>query len=69
VKQMGHNKWFVGCLGCLVACAIPGGLGMVLGVLVCVACAGGCFWKWLNEEDKYQRAEYQKYLESLKKRG
>lgn len=64
---MGHNKWFVGCLGFLVACAIPGGLGMPLGALACVACAGGCFAKWLDEEDKYQRAEHKKYLESLKK--
>jgi epoxyqueuosine reductase QueG len=42
---------------------------MMLGVLACVACAGGCFTKWLVEEDKYQRAEYEKYLENLKKRG
>lgn len=46
---MRHNKWFVGCLGCLMACA------------------GGCFVKWLVEEGKYQQAEYEKYLESLKK--
>ena len=39
----------------------------MLGVLVCVACAGGCFAKWLVEEDKYQRAEHKKYLENLKK--
>ena len=32
-----------------------------------VACAGGCLAKWLVEEDKYQRAEYEKYLENLKK--
>lgn len=64
---MKHNKWFAGCLGCLIACAIPGGLGMTLGVLACVACAGGCFAKWLIEEDKYQRAEHEKYLENLKK--
>lgn len=60
---MGHNKWFVGCLGFLTACAIPGGLGMMLGVLTCVACAGGCFAKWLVEEDKYQREEYEKSSE------
>ena len=64
---MGHNKWAVASLGCLVISAIPGGLGMMLGVLICVACAGGCFAKWLVEEDKYQRAEYEKYLKSLKK--
>ena len=64
---MGHNKWAVASLGCLVASAIPGGLGMMLGVLACVACAGGCFAKWLVEEDKYQRAEYEEYLKSLKK--
>lgn len=64
---MGHNKWMVACLGCLMVCAIPGGLGMMLGVLACVACAGGCFAKWLVEEDKYQRAEHEKYLENLKK--
>ena len=64
---MKHNKWFAGCLGCLMACAIPGGLGMMLGVLACVACAGGCFAKWIVEEDKYQRAEHEKYLENLKK--
>ena len=65
---MKHNKWMVACLGCLVACAIPGGLGMMLGVLACIACASGCFAKWLVEEDKYQRAEHEKYLENLKKR-
>lgn len=64
---MKHNKWFVGCLGCLMASAIPGGLEMMSGVLVCVVCAGGCFTKWLVEEDKYQRAEYEKYLKNLKK--
>ena len=64
---MKHNKWLVGCLVCLVACAIPGGLGMMLGVSACAACAGGCFAKRLVEEDKYQRAEHEKYLESLKK--
>lgn len=64
---MKHNKWFAGCLGSLVVSAIPGGLGMMLGVLVCVACASGCFAKWLAEEDKYQRAEHEKYLENLKK--
>ena len=66
---MKHNKWFVGCLGCLMASAISGGLEMMLGVLACVACAGGCFAKWAIEEDKYQRAEHQKYLESLKNRA
>ena len=64
---MKHNKWMVACLGCLVACAIPGGLGMMLGVLACIACAGGCFAKWLVEEDKHQRVEHEKYLEKLKK--
>ena len=64
---MKHNKWMVACFGFLAACAIPGGLGIILGVLVCVACAGGCFAKWLVEEDKYQKAEYEKYLENLKK--
>lgn len=57
---MTHNKWFAGSLGCLMACAIPGGLGMMFGVLACIVCAGGCFAKWLIEEDKYQRAEYEK---------
>ena len=66
---MKHNKWFAYCLGCLMACAVPGGLGMMFVVLALVACAGGCFAKWLVEEDKYQRAEYEKYLESLKKRA
>ena len=66
---MRHNKWAVASLGCLVACAIPGGLGMMLGVLACVACAGGCFAKWLVEEDKYQRTVYEKFLENLKNRG
>ena len=66
---MVHNKWAVASLGCLVVSAIPGGLGMMLGVLACVACAGGCFAKWLVEEDKYQRAVYKKYLENLKNRG
>ena len=64
---MKHNKWLVGCLGCLVACAIPGGLGMMLGVSACVACASVCFAKWLIEEDKYQRKKKKKNLESLKK--
>ena len=68
-KKMKHNKWFVGCLGFLVISAIPGGLGIMLGVLTCVICAGGCFAKWLVEEDKHQRAEYEKYLENLKKRS
>ena len=65
---MKHNKWMVACSVCLVACAITGGLGMMLGVFACVACAGGCFAKWLVEEDKHQRAEHEKYLENLKKR-
>lgn len=65
---MKHNKWFAGCLGCLVACAIPGGLDIMVGVLILVACAGGCFAKWLTEEDKYQRAEHEKYLKNLEKR-
>ena len=64
---MKHNKWFAGCLGFLVVSAIPGGLEMILGFLACIACAGGCFAKWLAEEDKYQRAEHEKYLENLKK--
>lgn len=67
VVTMGHNKWMVACLGCLATSAVPGGLGMMLGVLACVACAGGCFAKWLVEEDKHQRVEYEKYLENLKK--
>lgn len=66
---MKHNKWMVVCLGCLVACAIPGGLEIMWAVLILVACAGGCFAKWLIEEGKYQEAEYKKYLESLQKRG
>lgn len=66
---MKHNKWMVACLGCLVACAIPGGLEIMWAVLILVACAGGCFTKWLVEEGKYQEAEYKKYLESLRKRG
>lgn len=66
---MKHNKWMVACLGCLVACAIPGGLEIMWAVLILVACAGGCFVKWLIEEGKYQEAEYKKYLESLQKRG
>ena len=65
---MGHNKWVIGSLGCLVACAIPGGMGMMLGVGFCIICAGGCFAKWLYEEDKYQRAEYEKYLKKLKEK-
>ena len=64
---MGHNKWMIACFGCLMACAIPGGLGMMLVVFALVACAGGCFAKWLIEEDKYQRKEHEKYLENLKK--
>lgn len=62
---MGHNKWMVACLGFLVISAIPGGMGMMLGVLVCIACAGGCFSKWLAEEGKYQRAEHEKYLKKI----
>ena len=56
---MKHNKWMVACFGCLMICAIPGGLGMILGVLACVACAGGCFAKWIIEEDKHQRGEHE----------
>ena len=52
---MKHNKWLVGSLGCLIACAILGGMGAMLGVLACVVCAGGCFIKWAIEEDKYQQ--------------
>lgn len=63
---MTYNKWFAGSLGCLVACAIPGGLGMMFGVLACVVCAGGCFAKWLVEEDKYQR---EKNLEKFEKQA
>lgn len=51
---MGHNKWFVACLLCLVASAIPGGMGLMWGVVICVLCAGGCFIKWMYEEEKYQ---------------
>ena len=65
---MGHNKWMIACLGCLVTCAIPGGMGIMLGVGLCVICAGGCFAKWLYEEDKYQREEYEKYLKKLKEK-
>ena len=64
---MSHNKWFVGCLGCLMISAIPGGWGSMSGVLICIVCAGVCFAKWMVEEDKYQRAEHEKYLENLKK--
>lgn len=64
---MKHNKWFVACLGCLMVSVVLGGLGMMFGVLAYVACAGGCFVKWLFEEDKYQKAEHEKYLENLKK--
>ena len=60
---MAYNKWLFGSLGCLVACAVPGGLGIMFGVLACVVCAGGCFVKWLVEENKYQ---HEKYLENLK---
>ena len=67
--MMGHNKWMLGCLGCLVACAVPGGIGAMCGVLACVACAGGCFAKWLWEEDKFEKAEYEKYLKEIEKRG
>ena len=64
---MEHNKWMGACLGFLVISAVPGGLEIMLGVLACVVCAGGCFAKWLMEEDKYQRTEHEKYLENLKK--
>lgn len=66
---MRHNKWMLGSIGCLVACAIPGGMGAMWGVLACVACAGGCFAKWIWEEDKFEKARYEEYLESLKERG
>ena len=52
---MKHNKWLVSSLGFLVISAIPGGLGMVLGVLACVTCAGGCFIKWAVEEEREQQ--------------
>lgn len=51
---MGHNKWFVACLLCLIASAIPGGMGLMWGVVICGLCAGGCFIKWMYEEEKYQ---------------
>lgn len=65
---MGHNKWLICSFLSLVLCAIPGGMGIMLGVGLCVICAGGCFAKWLYEEDKYQRAEYEKYLKKLKEK-
>ena len=58
---MRHNKWILGSFGCLVACAVPGGMGAMWGVLACVACAGGCFIKWVVEEDKYQREKAEKF--------
>lgn len=64
---MKHNKWFAACLGCLMACAIPGPLEIMWAVLVCVVCAGACFLKWVVEEEKYQRAEHEKYLRNLEK--
>ena len=64
---MGHNKWMVAYLGLLVACAIPGGLGVMWGVLALIICAGGCFTRWLVEEDKFQQAQREKDLEFLKK--
>ena len=66
---MGQNKWLICSFLSLVLCAIPGGMGIMLGVDLCVICAGGCFAKWLYEEDKYQRAEYKKYLEKLKEKS
>lgn len=54
---MGHNKWFVACLGCLLVAAIPGGMNIMWGVLVCVGFSGACFLKWLYEEDKEQKKE------------
>lgn len=58
-----HNWWFVFCLGFLVLCAIPGGMSIMWGVPVCILCAGLCFWRWMNLEDKHQREEHEKYLE------
>ena len=66
---MKHNKWMVACLGWLVACAIPGGLGKMFIVLMFIGCAGLCFFKWIVEEEKYQQEEHKKYLENLKKRA
>ena len=51
---MGHNKWFVACLICIVASAISGGMEIMSGVVLCIVCAGGCFIKWMYEEEKYQ---------------
>jgi hypothetical protein len=67
VKIMNHNKWILWCFVCLMISAIPGGMGVMPGVLSCVACAGGCFVKWVMEEEKFQNAEYEKYLENLRK--
>ena len=64
---MGRNKWFAEGLGCLMIGVISGGLGKMSGVLICIVCAGVCFAKWMVKEDKYQRAEHEKYLENLKK--
>lgn len=54
---MGHNKWFVACLVCLIIAAIPGGMGVMWGVLICIGFSGVCFLKWLYEEDKEQKKE------------
>ena len=66
---MGQNKWLICSFLSLVLCAIPGGMGMMLGVCLCVICAGGCFLKWAYEENKYQREEYKKYLKKLKEKS
>lgn len=65
---MGHNKWMVACLGCLVACAVPGGLGKMWGVCLLMVATGGCFFKWLIEEDKYQK-KVREEEEKMRKRG
>ena len=52
---MEQNKWIVACIFYLMATAIPGGMGIMWGVVVCVIFAGGCFAKWMYEEDKYQK--------------
>ena len=64
---MKHNRWIVACVGCLVACVVFGDREILWATFASIACAGGCFWKWLVEDDKHLRREFEDYMKSLER--